>query len=597
MSFYDRRRTHMARLLGCALLLFGLPSAAHAQDSPPPYLAVVEGAANIDREDDVQPAAQNMPLLPGDRVSTLSGRVEILFPDSSALDLDQFSTVELLTPIRMYVAAGRAIFVVPADVNRANATRYEIDTPANIIVTRGFGTYRVDATSASSSWPADAFDQWAEARYGERTATASGQYLPQDLRVYGGTLDHYGSWQYDTSYGYVWYPSVEPAWRPYYNGYWEPLPRYGWTWIGADTWAWPTHHYGRWGHSRSGWYWIPGRTFGPAWVSWGAADGYVSWCPLGFDNRPVAALSVGLGFSSNGWVVVPRTVFGGRGLSANRYSVAPHRVPPHTAFIVQSVPPVAVPRDRGRRAALAAIGRTDGAPAASSNPGQGPAVPSANGVDRRQQVAPPGVAVPRRGVAGQRPVENPQAPAVSPQQPLAPPRQSPPAFRYPEVADRARSRTDNPGSFGRPPAERRVLPAVPRATVPAAPAVVPQAEPAAPPSNDVPRFRTPATMYGVPPNSPAAVSRPPQVVPRSAMPPTVAPPAAAGVPAPRMTPAAPTPSVAVPRAAPGAPPTPPAAAPPASPSQAPPPSHAVPSRAAPSRSGGGDGQAQPRRRG
>jgi hypothetical protein len=597
MSFCDLRRTHIARLLGCALLFIGLASAAHAQDSPPPYLAVVEGAANIDREGDVQPAAQNMPLLPGDRVSTLSGRVEILFPDGSALDLDQFSSVELLTPIRMHLAAGRGIFVVPADVNRAHATRYEIDTPANIIVTRGFGTYRADATSASSSWPADAFDQWAEGRYAERTATASGQYLPQDLRVYGGTFDHYGSWQYHTSYGYVWYPSVDAAWRPYYNGYWEPLPRYGWTWIGADTWAWPTHHYGRWGYSRTGWFWIPGRTFGPAWVSWGAADGYVSWCPLGFDNRPVAALSVGLGYPSNGWVVVPRTVFGGRGRSANRYAVAPHRIPSHTAFIVQSVPPVAVPRESGRRAALAAIGRTNGASAASSNPGQRQAVPSANGVDR--QPAPPGVAVPRRGLAGQRSVENPQAPAVSPQQPVAQPRQSTPAFRYPEVADRTRSRTENQGNSSGPPAERRGMPVVPRAPVQAAPVVVPRAQPAAPPSNDVPRFRTPATMYGVPQNSPAGVSSPPQVVPRSAMPPSVAPPAAASVPAaPRMTPPAPAPSVAVPRAAPGAPPNPPAAAPPAnaSPSQTPP-SHAAPSRAAPPRSGGSDGQAQSRRRG
>jgi len=320
----------------------------------------------------------------------------------------------------------------------------------------------------------------------------------------------------------------------------------------------------------------------------------VSWCPLGFDNRPAAALSVGLGNPSNGWVVVPRTVFGGRGLFANRYAVAPHRIPAHTGFIVQSVPPVAVPRDRGgRRAAVAAAGRTDSASAASGNAGQRQAVPSASGVDRQQ--APPGVAVPRRGIAGQRPAENPQAPAVSPQQPAAQPRQSTPSFRYPELGDRTRSRTEIQGNSGGMPAERRVMPAVPRATVPAAPVVVPGAQPAAPPQNDVPRFRTPATMYGVPQNSPAGVSSAPHVVPRSAMPPSVAPPAAAGVPAaPRMTPPAPAPSVAVPRAAPAAPPNPPAAAPP--PNAAPPPSHAAPSRGSPSRSGG-DGQAQSRRRG
>src|SRR5207247_8029656 len=163
------------------------------------------------------------------------------------------------------------------------------------------------------------------------------------------------------------------------------------------------------------------------------------------------AFSLGLGYPSNGWVVVPRTVFGGRGLFANRYAVAPHRIPAHTAFIVQSVPPVAVPRDRGgRRAAAAAAGRTDSASASSGNAGQRQAVPSPSGVDRQQ--APPGVAVPRRGVAGQRPAENPPAPAVSPQQPAAQPRQSTPSFRYPEVVDRSRSRPEIPAhSDGMPP--------------------------------------------------------------------------------------------------------------------------------------------------
>ena len=38
---------------------------------------------------------------------------------------------------------------------------------------------------------------------------------------------------------------------------------------------------------------FPGRTWGPAWVSWASAPDYVSWCPLGFDGRPVFALSAG----------------------------------------------------------------------------------------------------------------------------------------------------------------------------------------------------------------------------------------------------------------------------------------------------------------
>src|SRR6185295_14708019 len=60
-----------------------------------------------------------------------------------------------------------------------------------------------------------------------------------------------------------------------------------------DAWAWPTHHYGRWGYASNAWFWIPGRTWGAAWVSWSFADDYVSWCPLGYDSRPVFALSIG----------------------------------------------------------------------------------------------------------------------------------------------------------------------------------------------------------------------------------------------------------------------------------------------------------------
>ena len=83
-------------------------------------------------------------------------------------------------------------------------------------------------------------------------------------------------------------PHVVSGWRPYYHGRWRFYARFGWTWVGGDVWAWPTHHYGRWGTTSAGaWFWVPGRTWGPAWVHWAVAPGYVSWCPLGFDGRPV----------------------------------------------------------------------------------------------------------------------------------------------------------------------------------------------------------------------------------------------------------------------------------------------------------------------
>src|SRR5689334_24522163 len=98
-----------------------------------------------------------------------------------------------------------------------------------------------------------------------RAASPSAEYLPDDLQVYASSLDRDGSWEYMQPYGYVWYPTVAPEWRPYYRGYWQKYRRLGWTWIGLDSWAWPTHHYGRWNRFGDRWYWIPGRSWAPAW--------------------------------------------------------------------------------------------------------------------------------------------------------------------------------------------------------------------------------------------------------------------------------------------------------------------------------------------
>jgi hypothetical protein len=135
------------------------------------------------------------------------------------------------------------------------------------------------------------------------------------VRSYSSTFDRYGSWRHDVSYGYVWYPAVAAGWRPYFEGRWTSIPSFGWTWVGTNAWAWPTHHYGRWGFSAGAWFWIPGRAWGPAWVSWASAPGYVSWCPLGWDNRPAVSF-VGGGYYSarhdpwRAWTVVPHQRFG-----------------------------------------------------------------------------------------------------------------------------------------------------------------------------------------------------------------------------------------------------------------------------------------------
>ena len=345
----------------CALLSFCVrPAAALAQApaadqviEPPAHVAVVDGAATLERDGQPDTAPLNMPLLAGDRIRTANGRVEILFGDASVLHLDTDTTVDFQSDELVRLLAGRVRLEIPG-VERS--VSYRIDAPwASAQITRS-GEYRVGIVSGdrgteieldvlrggaelvnelgrtplvagerafaraqaapsyayvynSAAW--DAFDEWSEARRDERLG-ASSQYLPDSVRPYAASFDAYGSWQYASSYGYVWYPRVEVGWRPYYNGRWATVRPYGWTWIGADPWAWPTHHYGRWGFSAGLWFWIPGRRWGPAWVSWAYAPGYVSWCPLGWNNRPVIQFAA---FSARGsdpwraWTVAPQRHF------------------------------------------------------------------------------------------------------------------------------------------------------------------------------------------------------------------------------------------------------------------------------------------------
>jgi hypothetical protein len=345
------------RIAFAAALWVALSTSALAQDQPPPaYLAVVEGVATLERDGESEPAVRDMPFIEGDRLRTENGRVEIQFPDGTAIEVGEHSLVEAVTPTRVRLLAGTI-----DHIQRASAAPDAVDAPTPI----------------------------------------STSYLPQDLRPYGSTFDRYGSWQYDAPYGYVWYPTVDPGWRPYHYGRWSAVPSYGWTWLGVDPWSYPTHHYGRWGYRRNAWFWIPGRTWGAAWVSWGAAPDYVSWCPLGFDNRPVFALSVSSydswhrgGGNWFGWTVMSRSHFGGRGFYAHRYAVEPRTLPTNTPFIVSSRAPAGLPHQRTRQASVA--GRQSPAASRQSSVGRGQsrALNRESSVDNRE------FAIPRRPAAG-----------------------------------------------------------------------------------------------------------------------------------------------------------------------------------------------------
>ena len=160
----------------------------------------------------------------------------------------------------------------------------------------------------------------------ERSAARSSEYLPDELDAYAGEFERNGQWQYESTVGYVWVPRVESGWQPYSNGQWAWTP-YGYTWVPNERWGWAPSHYGRWGLSASfGWYWMPGRTWGPGWVSWAVGGDYVGWCPLGWRDQPVRpwgsghngyAVSRGR-YGQDPWNVVRHGDLGGRNVGRRR---------------------------------------------------------------------------------------------------------------------------------------------------------------------------------------------------------------------------------------------------------------------------------------
>jgi hypothetical protein len=337
------------------------PYAAAAQEptviesDPPAHVSFVDGAAVIERDGKADDAPANMPLLAGDRIRTENGRVEILYADGSTLHIDHFTTVDFQSDELIRLLDGRLRLNI---TGRPREVGYRIDGPGawaqisqpgeyrfalmrgdrglemELAVVRGAAELvnddgrtplrageralaRAGAAPSlayvfnSASW--DAFDRWSEERRDYRLGLST-QYLPEPVQPYSRTFDRYGTWRHEPTYGYVWYPTVAVSWRPYYYGRWATYRPWGWFWIGHDPWAWPTHHYGRWGFSAGAWFWIPGRTWGPAWVSWAYAPGYVSWCPLGWNNRAVFSIGVSVNYGYynpwRAWTVVPYRHFG-----------------------------------------------------------------------------------------------------------------------------------------------------------------------------------------------------------------------------------------------------------------------------------------------
>lgn len=358
-------------LVVCAFA-FAMPGSAQTVEDEytpePAHIAYIDGGATLLREGRAETAVANLPIVAGDRLSTQEGRAEILFGDGSVLDVDHFTSVELLSDDLLRLLDGR----IRLSSGGRERVDYRIDTPGGAVRIEAPGEYRISllgesgrrldveviayrgyatlvnehgetrvragerAFAAAGMAPSfaqafnsatwDAFDRWAADRRDERTGALSVEYLPDDVQRYAGAFDRYGDWRYESEYGYVWYPRVRVGWRPYYHGRWSYYRPWGWTWIAYDPWGWPTHHYGRWGLSAGVWFWIPSRRWAPAHVYWASAPDYIGWCPLGWNDRPIfnivnVNIRVGRGYDPyHAWTVLPRRAFASH-VDVSRYAV------------------------------------------------------------------------------------------------------------------------------------------------------------------------------------------------------------------------------------------------------------------------------------
>lgn len=384
MSMRMRPLTAALGVVGLAVAAFAQPPTDPTSWSvPPANLAHIEGTVDVVHEGVLAAADPPLLLVDGDVVRTRNGRAEIVVADGTLIHLDRDSDLELLADGRWRLLEGRlrlhasaATTPIVVDTTAASVRlepRGEYDLTSHgrrgvldVAVTRGAATLddqgRPVVVRAGESVSLDtvngprlarfntarldAFAAWSADRNGGFSTAASAARLPYELRPYGPVLDHYGRWDYVAPHGHVWFPAVGVSWRPYFDGSWGHT-RYGWTWYGRDRWAWPTHHYGRWGFSGTAWFWIPAKVWGPAWVSWGFAPGYVSWSPLGWDSRPAIGLwrrdhpAYAPAYSPwRAWTVVPRDRFGPR-RPVRAFAVDGDRLdePTRRAMVIQGAGP------------------------------------------------------------------------------------------------------------------------------------------------------------------------------------------------------------------------------------------------------------------
>ncbi len=192
----------------------------------------------------------------------------------------------------------------------------------NILAFSTFSLFFIVATLAQPGYNRPDYRQpgYNQPDYNQPDYGQPGYDEPYDGDFYDDLAPH-GQWVQTAEYGMVWIPNAGPDFQPYAsNGHWI-VTEYGNTWVSDYAWGWAPFHYGRWYQDRyRGWAWIPGRDWGPAWVSWRSGGGYYGWAPLG----PGINLNVTINMPASYWVFVPQIYITSPRLYS--YCVPRHRV-------------------------------------------------------------------------------------------------------------------------------------------------------------------------------------------------------------------------------------------------------------------------------
>jgi hypothetical protein len=293
------------------LLTFALPlllsTALFADAGDPPArvarLSFIKGAVSLQPSgvNDWSQATLNYPLTTGDRIYTDQSSQAELEVGSAAVRASATTdlTVANLNDQFMQLGLGQGtirvrVFDLPTgdsvEVDTPNGALtlllpgdYRVETSPNgeatlVVVTNGSlevsggdvaqrvesgqavkltGTEPIQVSFVSPPGP-DAFNQWCWERDRGFISSDSVRYVsPQTPGYYD--LDTYGSWDEQTPFGPVWYPSgVVVGWVPYRFGHWVWVVPWGWTWVEREPWGFAPFHYGRWVFVGGRWGWVPG---------------------------------------------------------------------------------------------------------------------------------------------------------------------------------------------------------------------------------------------------------------------------------------------------------------------------------------------------